>query len=150
MTTENICIQRYRHSDREQILKVWERSVAATHHFLDPGDFEEIRKLVHGIDFDQFEVYCLKEDKEVVGFIGLADRKIEMLFLSPDHFGKGFGRKLVEFAVSAHQTDSVDVNEQNRDAVEFYEKLGFMAYERRETDDLGFEYPLLRMSLDRV
>ena len=77
MTTENICIQKYRHSDREQILKVWERSVAATHHFLDPGDFEEIRKLVHGIDFDQFEVYCLKEDKEVVGFIGLADRKIE-------------------------------------------------------------------------
>lgn len=70
-----ISIQPYKPSYRKQILKVWEVSVLATHHFLKPDDFQSIKTLVHSIDFTQFQVYCLIENETVAGFIGSADKK---------------------------------------------------------------------------
>ena len=70
-----------------------------------------------------------------------------MLFLSPEYIGKGLGRKLIDFAFSELKADKVDVNEQNTNAVKFYEKLGFITYERADKYDQGKEYPLLRMKL---
>ncbi|WP_245588236.1 GNAT family N-acetyltransferase [Algoriphagus terrigena] len=148
MTTQSFKIEKYTDKDREQILKVWEKSVLATHDFLNPTDFEEIKKLVNTFNFNDFEVYCLKQNDEVAGFIGLAERKIEMLFFSPEYIGKGLGRKLTDFAFSELKADKVDVNEQNTNAVKFYRKLGFKTYERTDKDDQGKEYPLLRMKLE--
>lgn len=148
MENQDFIIEKYIDKDREQILNVWEKSVLVTHSFLSLIDFEEIKKLVQTFNFNNFEVYCLKQKDEVVGFIGLAERKIEMLFLSPDYIGKGLGRKLTDFAFSELKADKVDVNEQNIKAVKFYEKIGFKIYERTEKDDQGKEYPLLRMKLE--
>jgi len=147
MPTENYNIEQYSDKDREQILNVWEKSVLATHDFLKPTDFKEIKTLVGTINFNDFEVYCLKQNDELAGFIGVAERKIEMLFFSPEYIGKGFGRKLTDFAFSELKADKVDVNEQNTNAVKFYEKLGFKTYERTDKDDQGKDYPLLRMKM---
>ncbi len=147
-TNQNFKIEKYTENDREQILNVWGKSVLATHDFLNPTDFKEIKQLVQTFNFNDFEVYCLKQNDEVAGFIGLAERKIEMLFFSPEYIGKGLGRKLVDFAFSELKADKVDVNEQNTSAVKFYEKLGFKTYERTDKDDQGKEYPLLRMKLE--
>ncbi|WP_051113343.1 GNAT family N-acetyltransferase [Lunatimonas lonarensis] len=97
------CILPYSGNDRTAILDVWERSVLATHHFLTSDDFVEIKALVHFIDFNDFEVHCLKilPSGELVGFIGVADRKIEMLFFSPEYIGRGLGRKLIDFALTS-------------------------------------------------
>lgn len=149
MTIQSYKIEKYGDADRAQILKVWENSVLASHSFLRPADIETIKKLVHGINFNEFEVFCLKQNEEVAGFIGINGQKIEMLFLSPEYFGKGLGRKLIDFSIKELHTDKVDVNEQNIHAVQFYEKLGFKTYERTGKDDIGLEYPLLRMRLER-
>lgn len=148
MTNQNFKIEKYSDKDRGQLLDVWEKSVVATHDFLNPIDFEEIKKFLQTFNFNTIEVYCLKQKDEVAGFIGLAERKIEMLFLLPKYIGKGLGRKLTDFAFSELKADKVDVNEQNTNAVKFYEKLGFKTYERTEKDDQGKEYPLLRMKLE--
>jgi putative acetyltransferase len=148
MPNQNYKIETYTDNDREQILNIWEKSVLATHDFLKPTDFEEIKALVQTIDFNHFDVYCLKQNNEVAGFIGVAEQKIEMLFFSPDYIGKGLGRKLTDFAFSELKADKVDVNEQNSKAVKFYEKLGFKTYERTDINDQGKEYPLLRMKLE--
>jgi putative acetyltransferase len=66
----------------------------------------------------------------------------------PKYIGKGLGKKLTDFAISKLNADKVDVNEQNTQAVKFYEKLGFKAYERTAKDDQGKDYPLLRMKLE--
>jgi putative acetyltransferase len=132
---------------KQQILTVWERSVLATHDFLTQADFTEIKELVQTINFDQFQVYCLAEDDSVIGFIGVADRKIEMLFLDPTYFGQGLGKILMDFALRELAADKVDVNEQNIKAVTFYKKAGFEILERTEKDDQGRDYPLLRMKL---
>lgn len=147
MLNQNYKIEAYTDSYREQILNVWEKSVLATHSFLKPTDFKEIKLLVEEINFNDFEVYYLKQNNEIAGFIGVADRKIEMLFISPEYIGKGLGRKLTDFAFSELKAEKVDVNEQNTNAVKFYKKLGFVTYERTDKDDQGKEYPLLRMRL---
>jgi putative acetyltransferase len=140
-------IEKYRPEYREQILSVWEESVVATHDFLQDADFQSIKQLVASIDFTLFEVYCLVQQNEVLGFLGISERKLEMLFLSPAYFGKGLGRQLVEFALKEGRVNQVDVNEQNIQAVQFYQKFGFQAIHRQEKDDQGLDYPILKMAL---
>lgn len=139
----------YNDNHRQQLLEVWEASVAATHHFLSPGDFKEIKEAVWGIDFNHFTVFCLLHNDEVKGFLGVADKKVEMLFISPGFTGKGFGKKLMDFAVKELSAGEVDVNEQNEKAVQFYKKYGFEVYERTEKDGQGKDYPILKMKLNQ-
>lgn len=142
-------ISQYIDIHRQQILTVWEKSVLATHDFLPPTDFEEIKELVTNINFNDFEVFCLTKGNLILGFIGVADKKVEMLFLDPKFFGQGLGFQLLNFAVKELKADKVDVNEQNPKAVKFYQKFGFETFERTDKDDQGRNYPLLRMKLVR-
>jgi putative acetyltransferase len=147
MQNQKIQIAKYSTEHRDQVLDVWEKSVLATHNFLSQADFKSIKEIVKTIDFNAFEVYCLVLNNEVEGFLGVAEQKVEMLFISPEYIGKGFGKELLLFAINELKADKVDVNEQNESAVEFYKKFGFKTYERTDKDDQGKEYPLLRMKL---
>ncbi|HZH69620.1 MAG TPA: GNAT family N-acetyltransferase [Flavobacteriaceae bacterium] len=146
-STDNFEIKPYSDIYREQILTVWEDSVLATHDFLTRSDFEEIKELAASINFNDFQVFCLTAENTIMGFIGVADNKIEMLFLDPKYFGQGFGLKLLNFAVNELNADKLDVNEQNTKALRFYQKFGFEIFERTDKDDQGRNYPLLRMKL---
>lgn len=140
-------IKPFQETNREQLLTVWEKSVLATHHFLSPEDFISIKAMVREIDFSRFEVHCLMDSSRVIGFLGVAEKKVEMLFLDPNYFGQGLGKKLMNFAIAQLKAHKVDVNEQNVGAVAFYENLGFATYERSDKDDQGNDYPILRMQL---
>jgi putative acetyltransferase len=145
--TNNIQINPYTEIYREQILVVWEKSVLATHNFLLSVDFEQIKLLVSQIDFNDLQVFCLIKETLVLGFIGVADQKVEMLFLDPQYFRQGLGQKLLIFAVKKLNANKVDVNEQNSQGFKFYQKFGFETFERTDKDDQGKNYPLLRMKL---
>lgn len=143
----SIEIQPYNDKFKEQIIFVWENSVRATHDFLVPSDIDYYKKIVSSIDFNSFPVFCLTEVDTVLGFIGIAENKIEMLFLAPEHIGKGLGKTLMNFAINELGVNKVDVNEQNHNAVNFYSKFGFLPYERTDKDDEGKDYPILKMKL---
>lgn len=130
-----------------QVVDVWERSVRSTHHFLDPRDIDHYKRVVTRIDFHAFPVYCLMERDAVIGFIGICDQKIEMLFVDPRHIGQGHGKTLLLFALKDHGAERVDVNEQNTRAVEFYKGFGFETYDRLERDHEDKPYPILKMKL---
>jgi len=130
-------------------LDVWEKSVLATHDFLSPTDFQEIKEIVATIDFNAFDGYCLLDTGKLIGFSGTANQKVEMLFLSPEQIGKGLGKKLLNFAINDLYANKVDVNEQNTKAVEFYSEFGFKTYERTDKDEQGKNYPILRMELKK-
>ena len=70
-----------------------------------------------------------------------------MLFLSPKVRGKGLGKQLLQYAVQDYGVRELTVNEQNPQAVGFYEYLGFQTYKRTEYDEEGNPYPLLYMKL---
>jgi putative acetyltransferase len=41
----------------------------------------------------------------------------------------------------------VDVNEQNKNAIKFYNKYGFIKHEKTTKDSEGKNYPILKMKL---
>ncbi|RAU98875.1 GNAT family N-acetyltransferase [Paenibacillus sp. YN15] len=126
---------------------VWRRSVEATHAFLGLADIERLEPLVKAA-LAEIPVLIVASDSDVpAGFMGLADGKIEMLFLSPDYAGQGTGRRLVELAIRTYGVRYVDVNEQNPGARGFYEHMGFEAVERLARDDQGNPFPILKMRL---
>ena len=147
MMIDNFDINPYTDSFRQQVLTIWEKSVLATHDFLTSTDFEEIKGFVSDMNFNDFQVFCLTKGGIVCGFIGVAEKKVEMLFIDPKYFGQGLGQKLLTFAVKELNADLVDVNEQNKKALKFYQKFGFEIFERTDKDDQGRNYPLLRMKL---
>lgn len=132
-----------------RLLRLWEQSVRATHRFLQPADIVALRPCV-AEGLASIPVLYVARDSEArvpVAFMGIGGRKIEMLFVSPGHRGTGIGRRLVAQAVRAHGATAVDANEQNPQAVGFYEHLGFQTYARTATDGQGRPFPILQMRL---
>ena len=67
-----------------------------------------------------------------------------MLFVDPDHFGKGIGKKLLS-AMETMGVKTLDVNEDNPNARSFYEAMGYRVVRRSAVDDNGNPYPILHM-----
>jgi putative acetyltransferase len=129
------------------LIGLWEQSVRATHHFLPEDYLQAIKKLLPSILPTIPTFVFLSKDKDIAGFIGVADQKIEMLFVRPDKMKQGIGRSLTGFAIQQRRARTVDVNEQNEEAVNFYLHLGFVKKGRSVKDGLGKPFPLLHMEL---
>lgn len=134
--------------DFAELAKVWEASVAATHHFLRREDFELFKSLITGF-FEHVALVHLKDRSgRTLGFLGTSEDKVEMLFVHPDTRGRGVGKVLLGYAVRQLGMRKVDVNEQNEQAVGFYRHMGFQVVERLAVDGMGKPYPLLCMELE--
>jgi len=135
--------------DRERLLELWERSVRATHHFLEDSDIVALRPLVaEELTSDEIDWWVLVSAKGApIGFLGFASDTIEALFIDPDYHGQGGGKFLVAHAQSLLGAGAlaVDVNEQNEAALRFYEALGFSVVGRSPTDAGGLPLPTLHM-----
>ena len=113
--------------DRERLLELWERSVRATHHFLDDSDVMSLRPLVaEELASDAVDWWVLVSATEaLIGFLGFTNDTIEALFINPDYHGQGGGKFLVAHAQSLSAGAlAVDVNEQNEAALQFYRRSG--------------------------
>lgn len=131
-----------------EVADVWERSVRASHDFLNPGDVEAYRELLLGSGFGGAELYAVRDSAgRMLGFMGASADKIEMLFLLPELRGQGLGRALVEHAVSSLGLRRVDVNERNVAALGFYRRMGFAVVGRSELDSTGRPHPILHLEL---
>ena len=131
-----------------ELVCIWERSVRATHDFLSEADIERIRayvpEAVAGID----RLTLAEGDDGVpIAFMGTQRSMLEMLFVDESARGQGIGSALVSHGIDAHGVREVNVNEQNPQAVGFYERMGFQTYRRTETDEQGDPFPLLYMRL---
>lgn len=134
--------------DYPEITDVWEASVRATHHFLSEADIAYFRPLILNEYLAAVDLYCLRNPQAVIrGFLGVADHKIEMLFLHPGEFGSGLGKHLLQYALNQLGANKVDVNEQNEQAVGFYRHMGFVVVSRSPLDGLGKPFPILHMEL---
>lgn len=129
----------------EKLLDLWQASVEATHYFLSAEEIAAIRPYVPEAFKGVEHLFLAKEDGEIVGFMGINGTKLEMLFIAPEKRGKGIGKTLLQHAVVKFGVNSLTVNEQNPQAVGFYQYMGFQTVERHELDEQGNPYPILIM-----
>lgn len=89
------------------------------------------------------------ESHQPIAFMGIEDIKLEMLFIKNCERGKGLGKQLLNYGIENYNVNELEVNEQNPNAKEFYEHMGFKTYKRTELDAQGNSYPILYMKLER-
>lgn len=137
-------------SDYPRLLEVWESSVRATHHFLKEEDIQLFRKLIPLHYLKAVELSGIRDEEgRLWGFLGVSDQSLEMLFIHADMQGKGLGKLLMLHALRTNRVDKVDVNEDNPQAIGFYEHFGFRVVGRSELDGSGKPYPILHMARAR-
>ena len=123
-------------------MRIWERSVRATHLFLSDAEVNRIKEYVPRA-FEGVEHPIVAEAEKPVAFMGTQNGRLEMLFVAPEERGRGIGRQLLQYGIESYGVFEVTVNEQNPQAVGFYERMGFETYKRTDTDEEGAPYPLL-------
>lgn len=139
-------IRMSRPSEAAEIIQIWKNSVDATHDFLTAHDRHEIEKEVIGF-FSETPVWvAVNQEDHPLGFMFLDDGHLEALFVDAAARGLGVGKQLISHALALHPDLSVDVNEQNQQAVGFYHHMGFQVSGRSEHDNQGRPYPLLHLS----
>lgn len=157
--------------DHEALSLLWRRSVEATHHFLPSAEVERLFEDVRRLFLPGVEALWVAEVMEdvaasacpqrpcaasseappggAVGFMGCNGSQVEMLFVDPACFRRGFGAVLLAHAKAGHQRLTLDVNEQNPQALTFYARQGFRVVGRSAQDGQGMPYPLLHMEWQR-
>jgi putative acetyltransferase len=134
------------HKDYPALIEIWESAVRATHDFLSEEDLEYYKSRLP-LYFQYVSLFVFKENETIKGFLGVSEDKIEMLFIDNKSRGQGVGKILLNYAINELNIRKVDVNEQNIQAMAFYEHFGFKKYERSELDSEGKNYPVLYLSL---
>lgn len=134
----------------QELLKVWENSVRATHKFLSNEEILKIKKYVpEALARISHLIIDNDENGNPVAFMGIEENKLEMLFITSDYRGKGIGKKMLSYGIESYGVTNLAVNEDNPQTKGFYEHMGFKVYQRNELDDQGNPYPVLYMKLDR-
>ncbi|WP_295116546.1 GNAT family N-acetyltransferase [uncultured Chitinophaga sp.] len=133
-------------NDYPAIVHIWASSVKATHHFLKEEDFLFFQEVIPAEYLPQLEVYLL-DDKGPKAFIAVAGDSLEMLFVAGEERGRGYGKVLLQFAINELGVTRVDVNEQNEQAVGFYNRMGFVQTGRSAVDGTGRPYPIIHMAI---
>lgn len=149
-----------------QLVEVWERSVRATHAFLADADVTRIKRYVPEAIAQVGRLFVAVEQTSAadgsaapgvcepqvapaapVAFMGIEGERLEMLFVDPDYRGRGVGKALLLHGIGECGVRELTVNEQNPQAVGFYEHMGFATHRRTDADEQGDPYPLLYMRL---
>ncbi len=129
-----------------QLLEIWESSVRATHLFLSDGEIENIKQYVpQALKSVPNLIIAENQNGRPIGFMGIAEQKLEMLFIADSERGKGAGKRLLQYGIDNYSVNELAVNEQNPLAKGFYEHMGFKVSKRTDIDEQGAPYPLLYM-----
>ncbi len=95
------------------------------------------------------EVFVLKVDGMVVGFIAVyaPQNFVHHLYISPKFQGRGFGKKLLDYAIKNFELPlSLKCERANTSALQFYQKNGWEFFDKG-IDAEGIDYFLLTYGL---
>lgn len=133
----------------KELVNLWEETVRNTHLFLESEEILRIKEYVPTA-IKEIPHLIIVEDKNIpLGFIGINNYKVEMLFIKNSFRGKGLGKSLLNYGIKKYSINELTVNEQNKEAMKFYEHMGFKIYKRQELDEQGLPYPILYMKLEK-
>lgn len=140
-----IRIRLSRPDDGARAVEIWRDAVDATHDFLTPEDRCAIEELVLGF-LPQAPLWLAVDGNDhPLAFMLIDNGHMEALFVDPVCRGSGIGALLLRHGLALHPNMTTDVNEQNYQAIGFYEKMGFRPTGRSPQDGQGRPYPLIHL-----
>jgi ribosomal protein S18 acetylase RimI-like enzyme len=142
----DIKIRPYRSDDIDCLLTIWRRASTVGHPFLTEQQLDEQAKLVREVYLPQAENWIAICNGLPIGFIGLLDHLIGGLFVDPDFHTRGVGRALIEHAAKLKGHMELEVYALNTRATAFYQRLGFHEVSRRDLDDSGWPFELVKLA----
>lgn len=141
----DITLRASRPEDDDRVVEIWCAAVDATHDFLGPDDRVAIEALVRDFLPGTAMVLAVDAADRAIAFMLVDQGHMEALFVDPAHRGTGVGTALVRQALALNPGMTTDVNEQNAQAIGFYERMGFVAVGRSPLDGQGRPYPLIHL-----
>lgn len=86
------------------------------------------------------EVWVACDNEAVVGFVAFADDEVSWLYVSPDYYRRGVGKKLLRHAINrCGKTVSTSVLSGNDAALQLYQNMGFKIIETKAGKLIGNE-----------
>ena len=134
-----------RPEDGPRAVQIWAAAVDATHDFLTPEDRAAIGREGEAFLPSAPLTLAVDDRDRAIGFMLIDGGHMEALFIDPEHRGAGVGAILIDYALAVHPVLTTDVNEQNAQAVGFYEHMGFERIGWSATDGQGRPYPLIHL-----
>ena len=103
-------IRKIKVTDYPRLMEIWESAVLSTHDFLKEEDFLYYKERLP-VYFQYVNLFGFEQEGILIGFMGIAEGNLEMLFIDNNYRGTGIGKKLVTYAINHLQVTKVDVNE---------------------------------------
>ncbi|MCI5968718.1 glutamine-hydrolyzing GMP synthase [Helicobacter sp.] len=135
----------------EALVDLWEDSIRDSHNFLKESDIATLKPEVSELLKVSENTLVVTDDAIFLGFLGVEQNRIEMLFVHPKFFKRGVGIALLReaFMRSLRQYDSivVDCNVENVRGLRFYTQLGFKEIGRSQKDSKGRDFPMVHLEV---
>jgi len=124
-------LRKFRNSDLDSILSVWENASKLAHSFLSEDFFEKERYNIPNIYIPNADTMVAEIKGHIIGFISMIGNEIGGLFVDPEFHGLGIGTALVNFVLETHDKLVVEVFEDNIIGRGFYTKFGFKFIDKK-------------------
>jgi ribosomal protein S18 acetylase RimI-like enzyme len=112
----------------------------------DPRAFIPIEQDPEVEDLKRSQKFVACDDDRVVGFVAVNEKYVSFLYVDPDHYGQGIGRKLLQTANEwIGEGAWTIVLDGNRRAIALYESEGYREVRRFAGDNAGYPCTCLRM-----
>lgn len=97
----------------QNLLNIWESSFKATQLFLSDDEIKNIKQYVPRAILEiPILVVAKNETGNPIGFMGIPDKSLEMLFIEDKSRGFGIGKMLLNYGMENYSVNNLTVNEQ--------------------------------------
>jgi len=112
----------------------------------DPRAFIPIEQDPEVEDLKRSQKFVACNGDQVVGFSAIDEKYVSFLYIDPDFYSQGIGRKLLQMGIEAAGEGAwTIVLDKNYPAIGLYESEGFKEVRRFESDNAGYSCTCLRM-----
>ena len=130
-------IRLYQKADVDSVIDVWYQASLIAHPFLTEAFLNEEKIKLREIFLPNSQTWVFEKERQVVGFISLADNEVGGIFVRPSNQRQGIGNALMDKARTIHDSIELEVFEANKLGRAFYAKYGFVPIRKYWEDRTG-------------